>query len=612
MKIEISQCQNTKCNQKFTPDNIKLAVWLHGVILLTQGRPPKPDPLLPAVPDKRMEDFDPQGYIGLTCPKCLETSLYQGSSEDVLEFKEQLQTMVSLAGSEPDDKSKQFKHDLRYYSPFGLEPTTQDRFEVDGFIFDGPEDDPEYFQDQLTIHIADEIPDSWERYCSYVLDRDTPAGAFTHIFWFKEEHVSDLLEFEKANGVRVFPRYHYITDLVRKIESLQKYNHQSERVIAAARSQHKRQEKARYEKFLESGDAQGDFKPLAFDDFLKDVQSKITNVPQLTSDFLEMLISGPETLKDISGTPTSQCKYLWARINPFHGLEYPESFPAELESRSTEEDLIQHGKIVALAQKNLNKQYTQDFLRENLVDFLEEYEELIQGNEFSYADAWQLKASYLEGLYKQLINGLSDEAPYVMKKEGKAWKIVFNSKPMSGLRRIGFAYLYHLISHPNEYFFHADLFIAAGKGTPVSKEGYQVEYADAKGDSIATRMIDDQGLRNLFNLIKKLKNELDDAIEFKNEEESMKLAEELKHTRKFLSEVFDPKRNRIRYEKDANAKKVTDAVGTAIKRALEDIKEEDPDAYQHFSSAIGINNLYQDALMYRPGPGEEIEWITVG
>lgn len=328
--LEINQCRNKECNQKFTLDNIKLAVWLHGVIFLSQkNRPTGVDPMFPSlsVPDEKVQSFDPQGYVGLTCPKCLETSLYQGSYQDILNFKEQLKTMVSLTGSDPEDRSQKLKHDLRYYAPFDLEPSIQESFDMEGFFFDGPEYDPEYFQDEFLIHTTGEMPGLWEWYCSYLADRDTPAGSSTYIRWFKEEQISDILEYEKSEDVRIFPRYHYITALVNKIDALQKYNHKSE--IEAARSQHKRQEKARYEKFLESGDAQGEFKPQVFDDFLKDWQSKITNVPQLTADFLEMLLLGPETLKDISGRPTFQCNYLWARINPFHELEYPDSFPAE-------------------------------------------------------------------------------------------------------------------------------------------------------------------------------------------------------------------------------------------------------------------------------------------
>ena len=277
-----------------------------------------------------------------------------------------------------------------------------------------------------------------------------------------------------------------------------------------------------------------------------------------------------------------------------------------------QDDLKRHNEMIARVQENATKQYAQNFLKIRLVNFLEDYQRSIQENEFSYADIWQLKEIYLEDLYKEVLKGLSDDAPYVMKREGKAWKMVFNGKAISGLRQIGFSYLYHLICNPNEYFFHEDLFIAAGKGMPVSEAENNVEYVDAKGKSVATRAIDDKGLQELFKRIKKLKNEIAEAIELGKDKKAIMLGNERQETQKYLKQVYDKKKKRIRYVKDANAKKVTDSVGKAIKRALEDIQEENPDAYQHFSKAIGINNLYQDSLMYRPAPEDKIDWITIG
>jgi len=86
----------------------------------------------------------------------------------------------------------------------------------------------------------------------------------------------------------------------------------------------------------------------------------------------------------------------------------------------------------------------------------------------------------------------------------------------------------------------------------------------------------------------------------------------LKFSKRWVNQVYDKKKKRIRYLKDANAKKVTNSVGKAILRALEDIREEDPSACQHFADAIGIKNIYQDMLIYRPAPDKTIEWITIG
>ena len=334
--LEINQCLNKECNQKFTTDNIKLAVWLHGVIFLSQGnRPTGVDPMFPSlsVPDEKVESFDPQGYVGLTCPKCLETSLYQGTYQDILNFKEQLKTMVSLAGSDPEDKSQKLIHDLRYYAPFDLESSIQERFDMEGFFFDGPEYDPEYFQDEFLIHTTSEMPGLWEWYCSYLDDRDTPAGSSTHIHWFKENQLFDILEFEKSKGVRIFSRYHYITALVHKIDALQKYNCENDDFINEVKRQYKFQERKRLDEYLKSSSAGKteipQFKPLPFKEFLTEKQSPIINAPNLTGDFLDVLISDPKTLADIADNPAENCNYLWSTIEPFEGKNYPEVFPAD-------------------------------------------------------------------------------------------------------------------------------------------------------------------------------------------------------------------------------------------------------------------------------------------
>lgn len=641
--LEINECQNKNCNQKFTLDNIKLAVWLHGVFFLSQeNRPTGEDPLFPlySSADKKIEKNVPIGYVGLTCPKCLETILYFASHQDLRDFKKQLQTMVSLTGSDPEDKSQKLKHDLRYYAPFDLEPCIQERFDMEEFFFDGPEYDPEYFQDEFLIHTTGEMPGLWEWYCAYLADRDTPAGSSTHIRWFKEEQLSDILNFEKSKGVRIFPRYHYMTPLVNKIDALQKYNHQSE--IETARSQHKRQEKARYEKFLESDEAQGKFEPQPFDDFFKVRQSKITNVPQLSADFLEMLISGPETLKDISGRPTSQCNYLWARINPFHELEYPESFPAELESKSSEEDLLKHDKMVALLQENLNKQCVHDFLRKNLVNFLEKYEDFFWSREFSYAAVWRLKEDFFERLYKETSAQIKHETPYSMGLVGEVWIIKFgDQKARFYPNERGFLWIYNILKNPKEPIYYTWLDDNFGKKSQ-DDTVYGLEDLTEIDKETEKKLIDKKSIDNIIfgeqftttysgvvseqkyvddATLSKLQTIVDMKIKVREECGSkgnlngyQKHDDGLNALLKYLDRkigVFaiecKPKEGFIKLQsrkfKDARYKKTATRIKKNYADAMTKIKDNDPALHQHFLDYIKKEG---GAFIYKPA--EDIVW----
>nr|WP_321402075.1 hypothetical protein [uncultured Desulfobacter sp.] len=616
--LEINQCLNKECNQKFTLDNIKLAVCLYGVIFLSEKV-------------VAMENETPGAYIGITCPRCLSTTFWHCSKQSLFSFKAELDSELQIMKLEQTDTGKtivepvcSFEPQLRYYSPFNLDQKALGQRTVFYKGFSSPESSP-YFYNELQDYTATELFDQEKLFCSYLAEDTPPMGSFSNVFWFREKDIPELLAIENEKHLRIFPRYIYRTELVTKIDHLLAYHYINGKRVDQAIADHKisttdareklkdyaRENNINFENLAESN---GLMEP---DVFINEVQETLERMkidPLIPAQFLDILTAKPSHL----GEPWYQrhCDYLWASVNPFENKAFPEFFVDEIDDPDLGDKIHdkneKHITMAKLVQENSTTQYVQDFLKTNIIYFLEEYEGTLQSNEFSYAHVWQLKEFYLEELYKEILKGLSEQAPYVMKKEGKAWKIVFNGNPMSSLRRIGFAYLYHLICNPNEYFFHADLFIAAGKGLPVSSAKDNVEFVDAKGEPIATRMIDDEGLQNLFNRIKKLKNELDDAIDFKREEDGMQLNKEFEQTKKYLNQVYDKKKKRIRYLKDANAKKVTDSVGKAIKRALEDIQEENPDAYQHFSKAIGINNLYQDSLMYRPAPEDKIDWITIG
>ncbi len=611
------ECPHKDCGQIFNESNQRLAIYLNGVFFLVK-------------PGK--------GIIGFTCPRCQRTVTNSTRYNDILKIKNRLSNspveVVSYSESE-DGKmlvypKSSFDSSLNYLSPFMLSAEVINELDID--YFQSSNENDKVFSDQIRDHV-EKNPELKDKYCSFAGDANNPISAFRSVYWFDDLSIEACLNYESEHNVRIFSRYHYQTELVEQINSLLGINYFMGKTFQQAKEDHEKEHaqtierlkavayenNMNFEKLLDENNIN---ESSALINIIEQNESRIANDPIIPAQFLKILTSGPDPLGN--SLTAGICNYLWAEINPFENRPFPEFFVDEIDDPDLGLQIHKKNKehitMAKLVQENSNKQYVQDFLKTNVVDFVEEYEGAIQSNEFSYAHLWSLKDSYLAGLHKATLNGLSEQAPYVMKKEGKGWKMVFNGKTMSGLRQIGFSYLYHLICHPNEYFFHADLFIAAGKGMPVSepkknsgsKGSKTVKYVDDKGEPVAIRMIDDKGLKDLFDRIEKLKDEIAEAKEFGNNKKALMKEDELQQTRKYLSQVYDKTKKRIRYIKDANLKKVTDSVGKAILRALEDIREEDPGAYQHFANAIGIKNLYQDTLVYRPAPDEKIEWITIG
>ncbi len=196
-----------------------------------------------------------------------------------------------------------------------------------------------------------------------------------------------------------------------------------------------------------------------------------------TGKFLDVLLSEPFPLGDI--LTQGICNYLWIEVDPFHNQAFPEAFVSDIKSdelkAKTEEKMKQHLKMVDRVQENFTKQYVQEFLKKNLIDFLEEYEERFHSKQFSYAYVWELKESFLEGLYEATNKGLRSDSPYAIYREGEGWRIVFNGKPISGLRGKGFLWIYYIISCPEKKVYYRALQEQFGDTEQKKKEGQRDE-----------------------------------------------------------------------------------------------------------------------------------------
>ncbi len=440
------ECPHKNCGQIFNESNLRLAIYLNGIFFLVK-------------PEK--------GIIGFTCPRCQQAVTNSASYNDILKIKDRLSNsqMEVVSYSETEDgkmlvyPKSSFEPALNYLSPFMLSSEIIKELNID--YFRSFNENYRVLSDQIIDHV-EKNRELKGKYCSFAGDANSPISTFRAVYWFDEKNIGNCLSYETEHHIRIFPRYHYRTELVKQILSLLGTNYFMGKTFEQAKIDYEkenaqlietlttyaREHNLNLEKLLEENNIN---EPFALIDIIEQNQSRIANDPIIPAQFLKILTSGPDPLGNLTA---DTCNHLWAEINPFENRPFPEFFADEIDDPDLglqiHDKNKKYIKMAKLVQENSTKQYTQEFLRENLVDFLEEYEELIQGNKFSYAHVWALKESYLEGLYKEVINGLSEEAPYVMKREGKAWKMVFNGKAISGLRQIGFTYLYHLICNPNQ------------------------------------------------------------------------------------------------------------------------------------------------------------------
>lgn len=635
-EFRISECQNENCGQRFNEYSIKLAVWLYGAIFLVQRE--KFDNTDPYGPSKLiLSAKDIKGYVGITCPKCLETNFFSKTVEDI----RMLQTFLA-SGLTLDQKpiksadgnylkiQETFPLNLRYYSPFGLKKDLLNNHDIVGSTFTPADED--YFYDEITIFVAGEGEDLEGHFCSFSqhsLNKESlPIGEEAYIYWYNNKDIPIILNLEKDKEERIFPRYHYFPELLLKADALLKYNYHSDKIRFEAKNEHKMIMEQYYEQETDH-EENSLTQPPTFKELLERKKAEITGDPKMNAEFLEFLFLEPIPIVNFFGKSLKNCDYLWVEKNPFYEKGLPDDFIFEqpylgfLERAN--KNSHKHQKLLKLIRENMDKQYVQEFLKKNLIDFLEEYEEQLSSNQFSYASIWELKESYLEGLFKATNKGLSSEAPYVMSREGEdTWRIVFNNKKSEKLLTgVGFAYIYYLLCNENEYYYHSDLLLE-GKGveSKVHKKEPKKKYGvyrqddgndqfndDASSDTKPQPAISRKDLAILFSNIKKCEDGLSDAEILGNKEKILKFENELESLKKYKNEVYNPKTKGPRFIQDDKNRKAVNSVGRALKRALVQLQKKHPEAYKYLHKALDGDHLYRETLSYNPAPEDKVDWI---
>ena len=454
--LKIDRCQNDKCDKIFTEDNVKIVVWLYGVILLTKNDP--------------KNSVEPSGYVGFTCPKCLNTSLFSCTTNDVRKFKSTLDQNMMIHKPGVDDHGNiefetiySFDPSLVYYAPFSM---AGDHFDQFGIVDQGFS--PLHFYDEFNSY-PEENHEVTKMLCSYDSFSGIPAGNYFQILWFKSEDIPKLQQIENEGETRIFTRYFFWTELMEKVESLiahhyyigMRFDEAKAFYIEKAEYEIEQLRKIAYEKDMNLEkliEVNGLNDPQYWAQTIEKNKVESEQDISVPGKYLDLLTADPYPLGGLLSQ--GRCSYLWTLINPFKNHPLPKCLVDELDDDLN--DLARkkrewHHVMVSRIRPNFTKQYVQDFLRDNVSDFMEKYEDHYKKNLFSYAHIWELKERYLELLYKATNKGLRDEVPYAMHREGEGWRIVFEGKAVSGLRGKGFLWIYHIISNPNEKVFYRAL-----------------------------------------------------------------------------------------------------------------------------------------------------------
>jgi len=620
----IKGCLFDDCDQQFNQDSIKVAVWLYGVVFLhEEKRYECADSIFGerSEHEKIIMDKQTEGFIGITCPKCLRTNLYKKRIKEIKEFKNFLSSW-NLSNKNDQGNKKLSSNwmsglipvDLKYYSPFSETNDVLNDFCIHSYAYD-KQIDTLCFSDDFAMTFAGEEKNFENSFCSYdISDKSEPGGTHISIHWFPKEKIAEITKYENENGGRLFPRYHYFHDLMVKIDPLLKYNYfageQIDQMLADAKNSMKtdlRNYEFHYHKKerIEGQKRQNEI------DF------------ESPKNFFDILISDPVEFKTFLGKPVKNCDYLWIKNNPFSCKGLPLDFSFENQPDGYTEIAAElksvHKKKVGRIRDNFTKQYVQDFLKANLVDFLEEYEGLIQSNQFSYAHLWRLKESYLGGLYNTVNKGLRNDVPFAMYSEGETWRIIFNSEAKSFKNDLGFLWIYLALLHQDTPVYYTSLNDTyENRPKNIEKDDEIIEYMKYTeelsvnyGGNLTKQFYADK--RAIAEYTKKIENylsgiesakaygETDQALYL--HEKSNEFIDDLKKTKieciiKDREVIVKPSKF-----KDSDYRDINGKIKKNYSDAMKKIKKENHALHEYFAKHIQKKD---GAFIYKPS--EDIDW----
>jgi len=586
------------CNQSFSHDNLNLSIMLYGVAFLVG-------------PTKLC-------YIGITCPKCLNTILLK--SDNLIKLQE---FMTHFRGPNDEMFPSLSYHSSIIYSTKQIEHLKSYLILTWGSSLD--DGTKKYIHSIIESHLNDE-PDIEQNYlCSYINWGEIPIGSFVSVWWFKPDDIEALVKIENENHVRIFPRYVY------KMSWYERYDYFCWRYRL-------------YQDFLTSltdtaKDTYNSLKEIAYQqninlDKLYEANPRTSSVraaeyvQEQTQRIAEKDIRAPIEFLDLLVTfdpapLTDFYKGMWKAITPFKGVSVPD-YLEEFDNREYEV-AISDTKVNEMTdeiRKHLTQTNVQEWAVENHQSFIKDYISLARRPDFSYGYVWDLKCQYLKQLYEIIGTFVFDKTKYAFVSEHAAWRIKFDGEVISGLKGKGFSYLHYLVAKQGGE--ETDVFSLGSldgdsKGI-ISARTYEDIFVDeniidevksAGNDAINVDVIADPETKLVYDkIIADLKNEIKAARKSRDSQSLEEAEAKLNEVKKFYYKDFwDGKSRKF----DDGTMKERRSIAKSISRAIDEIegkKPTDQNSFRkkvasHFREALSPISLYK--ISYKPK--EKINWM---
>jgi hypothetical protein len=583
------------CGQIINDYGFNLSVFLYGVAFLV---------------GKKL------GYVGFTCPRCLNTILIKGDARKI--FQQHMRVFSGPDGSYINPNLRY--HSSVIYTPAQIEQLS--KFAIPNWNCHLTEYSKNNFNFMLATFL-DEYPYLEQDYLSSLIPGgEAPIGAFASVWWFKPEDIEKLVEIENKNGVRVFPRYVHKMNWHEKYDAFcwqyKVYNDYLASMKESASESFDRLRDYAFDNDLNLDKLIEAEPDLATEENVEHLEKQSQKYQaydiQVASRFLDLLVNFNPAPWDIPAPMALFYVDFWKSVWPFKKTRFPADV-TELESAEVAARACDSG-IKDLANKiraKITKSGIQEWAVANHQSFIKDYIDLACKSDFSYGYVWELKCRYLKKLEPVLEKVCLEESRYAFFAEGPTWTITYNGKTLRGLRGIGFRYLYYLVANQKKCFSAQNLVAIQGVHPDFIKRPGIDHYSDLRNDrkdisqlskpkSYHENIISGDSILDMKNERRKLlreKNEAEAGVDPIAAEKAKKNFDEfMEYYREYFA--FKGKVKKFKVEK----KGIKDRVSINIKRALERIEKGSPEIFDHFKKSLP--HLYQDELCYRPN--KEIDW----
>jgi len=226
---------------------------------------------------------------------------------------------------------------------------------------------------------------------------------------------------------------------------------------------------------------------------------------------------------------------------------------------------------------------------------------------------WVLYDSEVSICEEEMQDLAADASPlHVFRQLGPTWEIVYNGKPLRGLKGKGFRYIYFLVKHPHKEY-HTDQIAKEGEKTHTDSLSKPIEATTSENESDNIKkgkktndhrnMLYGKSKEELKKYWDDLKKELKEAEEYNDPDRKEIARKELEDFEEYYFELTRPG-DKSRKFRDGSTK-TRDRITKSIERALDTIKKYDEATGRHFYNALKPIHSYY--LSYTPD--RHINWL---